>query len=472
MKKTKVICTLGPSSQDKKTIKQLVKAGMNAARLNFSHGTYEQFQEIADNIRAVSEELGVPVAIIQDLQGPKIRIGGLPAEGIKIAKGEKLVLHTGEAFQEKRGVKYIPLQYKDLPKDIKKGEAIMVDDGRIELTTLGVNMGKTQIEVEAKTMGTLFSNKGINVPQTELRSEALTEKDLKDLEFGMKLDVDYVALSFVRFPEDIVKLKGILKENNRGWTKVISKIERPEAMENLEEIISESHAVMIARGDLGIEIPAENVPIAQKRIIREANRQGKPVITATHVLNSMVESPVPTRAEVSDAANAVFDHTDAIMLSNETAVGAYPVEACNVLNKVSASIETEMEKHGLNDINRDSTHMHTLDAISQNAVELSEDINAKFIVTLSKTGYTAQQVARRRPETEIIVFTNSPKTRNQLSLVWGISTIFVEDLDFENPAPMVKDRLEKEKLIEVDDEVVICNSVKGKKQRLITTFVG
>lgn len=470
MKKTKIVATLGPATEDKKTIKKLITAGLNAVRLNFSHGTHPQFEQIIKNVRELSEEMNVPIAIIQDLQGPKIRIGEVPQEGIKVKKGETIYLHTSTAYLEKKKTHFIPIQYKDLPKDIKPGDPILIDDGKIELEAVSVNLGKTQIEAIAHNKGTIYSNKGINVPKTNLRTEALTEKDLRDLEFGHTQDVDYVALSFVRKPEDIKKLRSLLKEAKRSKTRIIAKIERPEAMENLEEIISVSDAVMVARGDLGIEIPAEKVPIAQKRIILEANKQGKPVITATHVLNSMVENPVPTRAEVSDAANAVFDHTDAIMLSNETAVGAYPIEAVEVLDSVAKSIESEMEKHDLHPVHPEIKNMKTLDSISKNATDIAEDIDAKFIVTLTKTGYTAQQVAKRRPKTEIIVFTNDDKTLNQLSLVWGINKIFVSDLDFENPAPLVKQKLLESKAIRPGDEVVICNSVKGEKRRIITTL--
>jgi len=369
MKKTKIICTIGPASQDKATIKHLIKAGMNGARLNFSHGTYEQFELIIKNLREVSESLKTPIAIIQDLQGPKIRIGKVPAEGIKVKKGEKIILSTEITFaEEQKNTLYIPLQYKKLPKDINLDDPILIDDGKIELEAIKVNKNKTEIECIVKNNGTLYSNKGLNAPKTNLSIEAMSKKDLKDLEFGLDQDVDYVALSFVRSAKDIEKLREKLKNAKRYQTKIIAKIERPEAMENLTAIIDAADAVMVARGDLGIEIPAELVPIAQKRIIREANRQGKPVITATHVLNSMVENPLPTRAEVSDAANAVFDSTDAIMLSNETAVGLYPVEACQTINDVASAIETEIKKHNLSERIVPTTELETIDAICKSAV--------------------------------------------------------------------------------------------------------
>ncbi len=472
MKKTKIICTIGPASQEIETIKKLVKAGMNGARLNFSHGTYEQFEMIIKNLRKVSESLKVPIAIIQDLQGPKIRIGKMPDEGLPVKKGEKIILSTKiKEYEEQKGIKVIPLQYKKLPKDIKLDDNILIDDGKIELDAYKVNLLKTEIHCTVKNNGTLFSNKGLNAPKTNLSIEAMSKKDLQDLEFGLAQDVDYIALSFVRSAKDIEKLRDKLKEAKRYQTKIIAKIERPEAMENLTAIIEASDAVMVARGDLGIEIPAELVPIAQKRIIREANRQGKPVITATHVLNSMVENPLPTRAEISDAANAVFDSTDAIMLSNETAVGLYPVEACQTINDVATAIETEINKHNLKEKIISTVELETIDAICNSAVTLAHDIKAKYIVTLSKSGFTAGQIGKNRSDTEIIVFTSKPKTRNQMAIYWGIENVYIEeDLDYKDPVEIVRNRLVKEKLARKKDEIVVVNAVRGSKERLITTF--
>lgn len=472
MKKTKLICTIGPASQDKKTLEKLIKAGMNGARLNFSHGTYEQFALIIKNIREVSQKLKTPIAIIQDLQGPKIRIGKVPAEGIKVKKGQKIILDTSATQAEiRKEIQVIPLQYKKLPKDIKLDDPILIDDGKIELDAIKVNRAKTEIECIVKNNGTLYSNKGLNAPKTNLSIEAMSKKDLLDLKFGIEHDVDFIALSFVRTPDDIFKLREKLNKANRTQTKIIAKIERPEAMQNLQAIVTASDAIMVARGDLGIEIPAELVPIAQKRIVQEANKQGKPVITATHVLNSMVENPLPTRAEISDAANAVFEQTDCIMLSNETAVGSYPVQACQTLSKVANAIEHEMRKHNLKERLTPSHELETIDAICNNAVTLAYDIKAKFIVTLTKSGFTATQISKNRAETETIVFTSKQKTKNQMAIVWGINHVFIEEkLDYKNPIELVKKRLQKEKLAKKNDEIVIVNAVRGSKERLITTF--
>lgn len=473
MKKTKLICTIGPASQDKKTLKKLIKAGLNGARLNFSHGTYEQFAQIIKNLKELRSELKTPISIIQDLQGPKIRIGKVPTEGIKVKKGQKIILDTTINFAKTENSQNIriPLQYKNLPKDIKLDDPLLIDDGKIELEAIKVDRKKTQIECIVKNNGLLTSNKGLNAPKTNLSIESVSKKDLQDLAFGIEQDVDYVALSFVRSPQDIIKLRKKLHKANRFQTKIISKIERPEAMENLSEIVRESDAVMVARGDLGIEIPAENVPIAQKRIIFEANKQGKPVITATHVLNSMVENPLPTRAEISDAANAVFDRTDCIMLSNETAVGAFPVEACQTLNDVAIAIETEIKKHQLPERHVPDQELLTIDAICNNAVDLAFDIKAKFIVTLTKNGFTAGQISKNRSEIETIVLTPKPKTYHQMGIYWGIQKVFItEELDFQNPAEQVRKFLLKQKLVKKNDEIVIVNAVRGSNQRLITTF--
>jgi len=469
MKKTKIVCTLGPATEDKATIKKLIQAGMNCARLNFSHGTYDQFTKIIQNIRELSKKMDQPIAIIQDLQGPKIRLGVLPKDGIQVKKGQTITLYDGDAYLENNDQIYIPLQYKALTKDAKKGHVIMVDDGKIELEITGRNISKTKLKCLVKNDGVLYSNKGVNAPQTSLSIESLNNKDLQDLAFGIEHDVDYISLSFVRSAKDIEELKGILKDAKKPEIKVIAKIERPEAMQEIEDIIKISDAIMVARGDLGIEIPASRVPIAQKLIIKLANQYSKPVITATQVLNSMIESPVPTRAEVSDAANAIFDQTDAIMLSNETAVGKYPIKACQVLSDVAKVTEEEMLQNKITNP-RFTSYTHS-DAIALNAVELADDIDAKCLVALTRQGYTAQQLAEHRPTSQIITFTNNEKTRNQLSLVWGINQIFLSKIDFKHPIPVVKAKLEEQKLIKKEDEVVICNSAQESKERFISTFV-
>jgi len=313
MKNTKIICTIGPASDDEKTLKKMVIAGMNVVRLNFSHGSYDNFLKIIRNVRKVSKDLDKPVAIVQDLQGPKIRTGNIPAPGIIIKNGEVITLTSDKSLKDG-----IPFQYKKLPADVSIKDKLLIADGIIELEVISKN--KKNIVCKVITGGLVSAHKGINVPTASISADPLTAKDRKDLVFGLKNNVDFVALSFVRSGQDIKKLRKILNKHH-SKAKIIAKIERHEALKNIEEIIMEADAIMVARGDMGVEVPPETVPVHQKKIIHLANLHGKTVITATEMMQSMITQPRPTRAEVSDIANAVYDHTDAIMLSNESAVG-------------------------------------------------------------------------------------------------------------------------------------------------------
>lgn len=478
-KNTKIVATLGPASKSLKTIEAMIRAGMNVARLNFSHGAYEEFTEIIKNIRTLSKKLNTPIAILQDLQGPKIRIGIVPDAGVDVTAGEVIVLstraqekfheaHTAKKTNEKEGTKVFPVQYMELHKDVKKGDSILIDDGLIE--TVVEKVKGRAIFCRVQTNGVIKSRKGINVPTASLNAKPLTKKDLKDLEFGIKHDVDYVALSFVRHPKDILELKKILKER-KCRARVMAKIERHEAVTNLEEIVKVSDAIMVARGDLGIEIPAENVPIVQKRAILLANTYGKPVITATHILNSMIENPRATRAEISDAANAVFDHSDALMLSNETAVGKYPVEAVETLARVAHATEENLKKfEHLLPYRMRKFDLPISNATCLNAAKLALDINANVIVAVSLSGFTAQHIAKHRIYKPIITFTNSEKVRNQLALVWGCNHVFVKRISFKNASREIATFLRKEKLVEHGDEIVTVINA-SKDENVISTTV-
>lgn len=407
---TKIVATLGPSSCSFSTIEEMVQAGTDVFRLNFSHGEYKEFKEMVENARKAAQKHGKIVAIMQDLQGPKIRLGKLPAEGIKIKNGQKITL----------GGTGVPIQYKALSKEVKKGHRIFIDDGLIQL--LVTKTSGAEIHCKAKTNGVLFSNKGINTPDSIISASSITSKDIKDLYFGIKLGVDYVALSFVKSAQDIKDLKKIIKKKSGTHPKIIAKIERQEAVEKMEEIIREADGVMVARGDLGIEIRPESVPIVQKAIIKLANRYAKPVITATQVLASMVTNPRPTRAEISDAANAIFDNTDAIMLSNETAVGKYPVGAVKILARVISEVENEQKKHVeifQSEIqNKDDPE---LNATCLSACELAIESNATKIIAHSFDGFTVRNLTRHRLFTPIIAITPNLKLIPELSLVWGIN---------------------------------------------------
>ena len=474
-KNTKIVCTLGPASNNPKILEKMIRAGMNVARLNFSHGTYDEYAKMITMIRAVSKKLKTPIAILQDLQGPKIRIGEMPKDGIAIKKGEVVILSTahksyatekGQKKTTKKPTKIFPVQFKDLHKDVGARDTILIEDGLIELTVSQVK-GRS-IFCRAETDAVIQAHKGINVPTASLSADPLTSKDLKDLAFGLKHDVDYVALSFVRQASDVIRLKKLINAKHSS-AKVMAKIERHEAVKNLEEIIEASDAVMVARGDLGVEIPAENVPIVQKRTILLANIYGKPVITATQMLNSMIENPRATRAEISDAANAVFDHSDALMLSNETAVGKYPIEAVETLAKVAHATEENLQKYEhLLPFKKDIFEMKTSNATCLNAVKLALDIKADAIVAVSLSGYTAQHIAKHRIYTPIITITTSEKVRNQLALVWGLNDILVKKINFKRAGQDVTKLLLKSHMVKKGQEIVTVVNA-SKDENFITT---
>lgn len=469
-KNTKIVCTLGPSSDSVKEIVNLINAGMDVARLNFSHGTYEHHSLLINNIHKAEKITGKRIGILQDLQGPKIRIGEMPEEGIKLEQNEELDLSIKNIIGEKKKKKIvIPVKYKNLIKDVKKGHAILVDDGLIEIKVLSIK--KTFLHCKVINGGVVKKNKGINFPNSTITQKTITDKDLHDLEFGLNHQVDFVALSFVKSKEDIINLRKLIQAK-KSDTSIIAKIERHEAVGNMREIIKAADGVMVARGDLGADIPPEKVPIVQKEIIAQANKYGKPVITATQVLYSMVKNPRATRAEISDAANAVYDHTDAIMLSNETAVGKFAEKATETLKNVALNVEREMKKHQelLENL---SSHIHNtnIDATCLNACELAKDCNADLLVIYTETPEIAQNIAKHRLYLPIIILSNSEKVAQKLTLVWGINQVYVIDLPKTTSQKTEKiiDFLKKHKIIEKGQKVVIVCNI-DKKEKLITSY--
>lgn len=460
LRKTKIVCTLGPASSEVKTLIEMIQAGMNAARLNFSHGSYASQEKLVKNLRLAEKKTGKTVMILQDLQGPKIRLGLLPEAGLSIAAGEHFILDTSQKVSsEKQGVKIIPVQYKHLHKDVTKNDLILIEDGMIQ--TKVVKVSGSAITVEALTPGLLKTHKGINVPTASISANPLTKKDLADLHFGLKLGVDYVALSFVRKASDITKLRQIIEEEGYH-TKIIAKIERHEALKNLAEIIAVSDAIMVARGDLGVEIPAENVPIAQKTMVKMATALGKPVIIATEILQSMIQNPRATRAEISDTANAVFDHADALMLSNETATGKYPVAAVATLAKVSQTIENFQKDNNWNKLKQYTTAENDSSEICHTATSLAQEIGAKMIVALTWHGYTARQIAKQRTFAEIVTITPNPHTCRELQLCWGLNHILVSKI---NAPTTIVTLLKKHKLVKKGDKIVIVsNAIHGIRE--------
>lgn len=464
-KKTKVVCTIGPASEKPAVLEKMIAAGMNVARINFSHGDYKEFDRIIKNIRRASRKMKTPVAIMQDLQGPKIRVGEMPEAGINLKNSARVTLTTR---QVKGTQDLIPVQYKHLPEDVGRGDKILLCDGMIELEV--IKSGRQDILCRVTTGGLVKSHKGINVPTASISANPITDKDKRNLKFGISRDVDYVALSFVKNAKNIAELRDLIRKL-KGKAKIIAKIERHEAIVHLEEIIHEADGVMVARGDMGVEMPPEQVPIIQKKMIRMANIHGKPVITATEMLQSMIENPRATRAEVSDVANAVFDHTDAIMLSNESAVGKYPVQATLTLSKVAASTENEMKKHGyflpatLFTENQPISY-----ATCRAASEMAVKIGAKIVVALTMSGFSAQHIAKHRIHIPILVITQDPKVEKQLQLVWGINKVFVQKINFRNFAAQLRKILLKKKLVKAEDKVVVVTNA-SKAEKLISTII-
>ncbi|MGC8654262.1 MAG: pyruvate kinase [Candidatus Kryptoniota bacterium] len=423
-RRTKIICTLGPSADSKDKIRELISAGANVFRLNFSHGNHEEHGRHISIIRELEKEFGRRFAIIQDLQGPKIRVGEL-SEPVKLVNGEKVILTTSEVIGKGNT---IPVTYSELPSDVKPGDRILMDDGLIELKVISKN--QTEVECIITNGGTLSSHKGINLPGVPISIPSLTEKDIEDLKFGVSEGVDYIALSFVRKTADVLHLRELLRKF-RGNQGIISKIEKPEALEEIDAIIKASDAVMVARGDLGVEVPIEDVPILQKMIIRKCNEYGRPVITATQMLDSMIREPRPTRAEATDVANAVFDGTDAVMLSGETSAGNFPVESVKIMDMIIRRAEPRLieyeRKLEFKEVRNDFT-----DSIADAACELSEHLGASIIVSISITGTTARALSKHRPAASIFALTDDINVVRKLTLVWGVEPVevkYISDTD-------------------------------------------
>lgn len=417
MRKTKIVATIGPASDSPETIKKFIQAGVEVFRLNFSHGDQEYHANVFNLIRDISNSLKKPVAILQDLQGPKLRVGILAQEGILLSRGDEVLLKLAEKSEEPN---IIPIKERELIDALRPNASVMLADGLIELKVIE----KRDNEVLCKVVngGKLESKKGINVPNITINIPSVTSKDIDDIMFGIKLGVDFIAVSFVRKAADVLHVKNIL-EASRVNIPVIAKIEKHEAVENIDDIVLASDGVMVARGDLGVEIPLEEVPIVQKAIIEKCNRLGKPVITATQMLDSMIRNPRPTRAEVSDVANAIFDGTDAIMLSGETAVGEYPIESVLTMSRIAEYTESQLK---YSDMLRKRSEFSTnspTDAIGYATCEIAQRLGAKAIITSTQSGYTARMVAKYRPAQLIIAVTPDERVQRRLLLFWGVNPL-------------------------------------------------
>jgi len=408
--KTKIVCTIGPASGLPEVIRKLIQHGMSVARLNFSHGSQSDHKEKINIIRNISNELGRPVAILQDLAGPKIRVGCIPDPGVRLETGKTFILTTQniEGSSER-----VSVSYPDLSGEVKKEDRILLADGFMELKVRSVK--GSEVECEVITGGVLTSHKGINLPTGTIKAPSLTDKDREDLLFGLRNEVDYVALSFVRAAEDILKVKEIIRHEGKD-TPVIAKIEKHEAIDHIEEIMEASYGIMVARGDLGVEIPLEEVPNIQKMLIRRANALGKPVITATQMLRSMVASPRPTRAEAADVANAVLDGTDAVMLSEETAMGRYPVEAVQFMSRI---VENAEKNYPHDRYLRLIPERDVSDSVAHASCDLMDHLDASAIVAPTQSGKTAEHISRFRPRKAVIALSPNPVTVRRLALFWG-----------------------------------------------------
>ncbi len=455
--KTKIVCTFGPASSSLEVINAMVRAGMDVARINFSHGILAEHLRTFRNLRKAAKISGEPISIILDLQGPKIRIGELKSGSIELKPNHRVTITTSDV----RGDEHtLSTTYKHLPQDVKPGHRILLDDGKIELVALSVKGREVLFRVV--TGGVLTAHKGINLPGISVSAPSLTEKDKHDLLFAFKHDIDYVALSFVRRAHDITSLREFIIRHGPKSRKIpiIAKIEKAEAIANIDDILKETDAVMVARGDLGVELPAEDVPMLQKMIARKCNELGKPVIIATQMLESMINSPTPTRAEASDVANAVLDGADAVMLSGETSVGKYPIQAIQVMDRIIRKTEDQTVPHDV--YNPDwipSTHEY--DPLSRSACILANQLQASTIVVLTRSGSSAAHVAKFRPPSRIIAVTDREKIMRRLNLIWGIRGLIVEDLkkDTDRTFKKIQERLMLEGYIHKGETIVMLAGV-------------
>ena len=411
IKKTKIVCTLGPVSENEETLRELIKNGLNVCRLNFSHGSHEEHKGRMDLVKKLREELNMPTAILLDTKGPEIRTGKFDAPEVLLEEGQTFTITMKDVMGNKE---MCTVSYKGLANDVKAGDTILIDDGLVGLTVKEVN--GDDIVCEVQNSGIVKNHKGVNVPGVKVNLPAITEKDRSDIEFGIEQGIDFIAASFVRKVSDVLAIREILEENNATHIKIISKIENQEGVDNLDEIIEVSDGIMVARGDLGVEIPTEEIPVVQKLMIRKCNEAGKPVITATQMLDSMIRNPRPTRAEVTDVANAIYDGTDAIMLSGETAAGKYPVEAVKTMATIAKRAEETMRNRRTK-INKSK---NVTDAISYATCTTAMDLDARAILSSTASGHTARMVSKFRPDCPIIATTSDESVRRQLSLTWGV----------------------------------------------------
>ena len=467
IKKTKIVATLGPATASDEIIEKMILAGVNVFRINFSHADYKDVSDRIKMIRRVDKKLNVNTAILGDLQGPKLRVGKIE-EGAFVNPGDKVLFSTDTPFEGNAQKAY--MNYQNFPKDVSQGERILLDDGKLIFEVTSTNK-KNEVEAVVIQGGAFKSNKGVNLPNTKISLPALTEKDIKDAKFIFNEDIDWIALSFVRFSQDLIDLQDLMKKHCDRTIPIISKIEKPEAIENIDKIIAYSDGLMVARGDLGVEIPAQEVPLIQKRLVLLAKKARIPIIIATQMMETMIDSLTPTRAEVNDVANSVMDGADAVMLSGETSVGKYPVEVINTM----ANILTTVENSELIEVPQEPPTIRTkrfiTKSICYHAAHLANDINARAICTLTNSGYTAYQISAWRPQAHVLVFTSNRQILNQLNLLWGVKAFYYSNLNSTDKTVEEINQIALEKgYIEKEDMLVNLTAMPIESKGMVNTL--
>ena len=471
-KRTKIVATIGPSSSSEEILMEMINEGVNVFRINFSHGTHKDHIEAIKTIKKVDNKLGSHTAILADLQGPKIRIGKMPNDGVLLKENDEFYLTTLKNHK-------LPLaaniSLKQLPIDVKKGEKILLDDGKIHLIVKDTNK-KDTIKTIVIAGGILYSRKGINLPDTNISVSSLTKKDKEDLKVAIEQKVDWIGFSFVRSAREVIELKHLISNLNAD-AKVIAKIEKPEAVEDLNAIMEETDAIMVARGDLGVEVPLEKVPLIQKKIVRMAQNMAKPVIIATQMMESMMDNITPNRAEVNDVANAVMDGADAVMLSGETSVGKHPVEVIKIMSRIINEVEDKFDPLFVKEtIPNKNENRFITDSICFNVCRLSQRVDAKAIVTMTYSGYTAYKISSQRPKANIFVFSSNKKLLSTLSLLWGVSTFYYnKTISTDHTIADIKHFLKENKLAKPKDLIINTASIPlvegGKTNMLKLSYI-
>ena len=447
-KKTKIVATLGPATSSKDVLRKMLQEGVNVFRINFSHADYEDVKERIQMIRELNDEHGFNAAILGDLQGPKLRVGVMKEE-VVVNEGDQIVFATGEEF--KGTAERVYMNYDSFPRDVRAGERILLDDGKLIFEVVSTNK-KNEVKTKVIQGGPLKSKKGVNLPNTNISLPALTEKDVKDAIFACEIGVDWMALSFVRHAEDLMELQELIKQHSKYKIPIIAKIEKPEGVANIDKIVAYCDGLMVARGDLGVEIPAQEVPLIQKKLVLTAKKARIPVIIATQMMETMITSLTPTRAEVNDVANSVMDGADAVMLSGETSVGQYPVQVIQKMAQILHSVENSP----LIKVPHEPPHVRTkryiTKAVCFHAAHMANEIKAKAICTLTNSGYTAFQISAWRPEAHILVFTSNRRILNQLSLLWGVKAFYYDKfVSTDETIDDINDIAKRDKFVEVGD---------------------